>query len=74
MTLKEFLEHNPIINNAQLARLMYPNNKYPNTKLASKLAENLSGSGKQRITEADEKLAKQELEKLVHRIVEYISN
>lgn len=74
MTLKEFLEQNPIINNAQLAKLMYPINKSANTKLANKLAENLSGTGKQRITDADEKLAKQELEKLVHRIVRYISS
>lgn len=74
MTLKEFLEQNPIIKNAQLARLMYPNNKYSNTKLANKLAENISGSGKQRITEADEEIAKKELEKLVHRIVSYISS
>jgi hypothetical protein len=73
MTLKEFLEQNLIINNAQLARLMYPNNKSANTKLANKLAENLSGTGKQRITKADEELAKKELEKLVHRIVAYIS-
>ncbi|HBR10720.1 MAG TPA: hypothetical protein DD740_00625 [Chryseobacterium sp.] len=62
-----------IVNNAQLARLMYPNNKSANTKLANKLSENLSGTGKQRITEADEELAKKELEKLVHRIVAYIS-
>ena len=74
MKLKEFLEQNPIINNAQLARLMYPYNKSANTKLANKLAENISGSGRQRVTEADEEIAKKELEKLVHRIVSYISN
>jgi hypothetical protein len=53
---------------------MYPYNKSANTKLANKLAENISGSGKQRVTEADEEIAKKELEKLVHRIVSYISN
>ena len=60
MKLKEFLEQNPIINNAQLARLMYPYNKSANTKLANKLAENISGSGRQRVTEADEEIAKKE--------------
>ena len=58
MKLKNFLESNPIINNAQLAKLMYPNIKSANTKLANKLAENVSGSGKQRITEKDEQEAK----------------
>ncbi|MGC4130486.1 MAG: hypothetical protein QM564_13260 [Bergeyella sp.] len=73
MTLKEFLEENPIINRAELARAMYPNNKSASTKLAHKLAENISGTGKQRILESDEKIAKEELEKLLHRIVSYIS-
>ena len=73
MTLQEFLEENPIIKNAVLARSMYPNNKSAHTKLANKLAENKSGTGKQRVTDTDEALAKEELEKLIHRIVAFIN-
>ena len=52
---------------------MYPNNKSAHTKLANKLAENKSGTGKQRVTDTDEALAKEELEKLIHRIVAFIN-
>lgn len=71
MKLKEFLESNPIINNAQLAKLMYPNIKSANTKLANKLAENVSGSGKQRITDKDLKEAISVLDDLCKKIQEF---
>lgn len=74
MNLKEFLEINPIINKSQLAQLMWIDNKSAKSKLYNKLSEKTVGSGKQRITENDEEVAKKELEKLAHRIVEYISN
>ncbi len=53
MELKEFLEQNPIIQKKLLAEKMYPGNKSANSKLGSKLAERIVGSGKQRILEKD---------------------
>ena len=73
MTLKEFLEENPIINKSQLGKSMYPNISSGANKLAHKLAETVSKTGKQRILDSDDKLAKKELEELVHRIVAFIN-
>ena len=64
MDLKKFLEDNPIINKAILARMMWPDNKSANTKLNNKLAENMVGTGKQRITEKDYERAKEVLKQL----------
>jgi len=49
MDLKQFLKDNPVIKQAELARLMWPDKNNTNTKLANKLAENQG----QRITEDD---------------------
>ncbi len=68
MDLKKFLEENPIINQAVLARSMWPENKSANTKLANKLAENKAGTGKQRITEKDYEKAKEVLRSLATAI------
>lgn len=53
MDLNKFLTENPIITKAELARLMWPDKKATNIKLANKLA-NRNG---QRITPDDQKLA-----------------
>ncbi|MFD2961603.1 MULTISPECIES: hypothetical protein [Olivibacter] len=68
MDLKKFLEENPIINQAVLAREMWPTNKSARSKLANKLAENIVGTGKQRITEKDYEDAKKVLKQLAERI------
>ncbi|SMC52981.1 hypothetical protein [Pedobacter nyackensis] len=52
MDLKQFLKDNPLIKQAELARLMYGVD-HATTKLANKL----SGANKQRITPEDERLA-----------------
>ena len=49
MDLKQFLKDNPMIKQAELARLMWPDKKNTNTKLANKLSE-VQG---QRITDDD---------------------
>lgn len=49
MTLKEFFDKHPEINQAALAKALWPNVKYPNTKLANKLAKTAG----QRITRKD---------------------
>lgn len=64
MKLKEFLENNPIINSAQLAKEMWPDNKSSRSKLTNKLNENIVGNGKQRIIEKDFSDALKILEKL----------
>ncbi|MGJ1290356.1 hypothetical protein [Sphingobacterium multivorum] len=71
MDLKEFLKNNPIINKAELARQMWPGTNTPNIKLSNKMAGSESGTGKQRITEADEKAAKDALLELSRKIAEY---
>lgn len=68
MDLKKFLEENPIINQAVLAREMWPTNKSARSKLANKLSENVVGTGKQRITEKDYEDAKKVLKQLAERI------
>lgn len=68
MDLKEFLDNNPIIDKAQLAKAMWPNNKSPRSKLNNKLKEVVSGSGKQRVTEKDVEDAKAVLNKLCEEI------
>lgn len=68
MNLKQFLEENPIINSSQLANQMWPDNKSARSKLTNKLNENIAGTGKQRITEDDEKKAIDVLKKLAKAI------
>lgn len=68
MKLKEFLDNNPIINSAQLAAKMWPENKSARSKLTNKLNENIVGSGKQRITDLDDKAALEVLQKLSDEI------
>lgn len=45
MTVKELLEKHPLLTIAELARLMYPENKSARSKLTNKLNENIVGSG-----------------------------
>lgn len=68
MDLKEFLDKHPIIDKAQLAKLMWPENKSARSKLTNKLNENVVGTGKQRVTEKDFELAKEVLNKLSDEI------
>ncbi|MBB4807438.1 hypothetical protein HNP38_002744 [Chryseobacterium defluvii] len=68
MKLKEFLERNPIINSAQLAKEMWSDNKSAPSKLTNKLNENIVGNGKQRITEKDMEMAEVVLKKLADDI------
>jgi hypothetical protein len=74
MNLKEFLESNPIINKAQLAEAMWDGNKSAKSKLYNKLAEKTVGSGKQRVTEADELNAKKNLMNLAENIINYVND
>ena len=60
MDLKQFLKDNPLINHAELARLMWPGKAATNIRLANKLA-NKQG---QRITPKDEEAAILALNKL----------
>jgi len=71
MDLKKFLEENPIINTAQLAKEMWPDNKSARSKLTNKLNENIVGTGRQRITEKDIEEAKRVLDKLVENIKKF---
>ena len=64
MDLKQFLIDNPVINQAELARMMWPDTKATNIKLANKLANRAN----QRITPKDETLALEALKKLGHNI------
>lgn len=65
MDLKQFLDANPLVNQAELARLMWPDNqKTARSRLSNKLNEVKMGNSKQRITEADLTLAKDALVKL----------
>lgn len=60
MDLKQFLDDNPLISQAELARLMWPGKNATSVKLANKLA-NRAG---QRITPKDEADAIEALKKL----------
>lgn len=66
MDLKEFLKNNPLVKQAELARLMWPDKKHTATKLANKL----SGANNQRITPEDESLALKALKVLCVNISE----
>lgn len=66
MELKQFLDDNPIIKKAELARLMWPDKRNTNTKLANKLAETAG----QRVTEEDKALALKALKQLVSKILQ----
>lgn len=72
MNLKEFLKLNPVIQQAELANLMYPNTKSARTKLSNKLNNKVVGSGTQRILRKDEQDAKRALEIVRDRINEFI--
>lgn len=71
MTLKDFLDDNPIINKTQFANEMWPDNKSAKTKLSNKLAENIVGSGKQRITDNDTYLVIEVLDNLIKNIEKF---
>jgi len=64
MDLNEFLENNPLINKAELARRMFSNSKQPTVILNQKLKGYTAGNGKQRITEKDFSKAKEVLKNL----------
>ncbi|ASK29697.1 hypothetical protein CEY12_06085 [Chryseobacterium sp. T16E-39] len=68
MSLKDFLDNNPIINMSQLSNEMWPDNKNARIKLYNKLNEKISGSGTQRITDKDLEDAKRVLNKLADEI------
>lgn len=68
MNLKEFLEKHSLINKADLAAQMWPDNKSARSKMSNKLNENMVGTGKQRITEADLVLAKKVLKEMAKDI------
>lgn len=72
MNLKEFLKLNPVIQQTELANLMYPNTKSARTKLSNKLNNKVVGSGTQRILRKDEQDAKRALEVVRDRINEFI--
>lgn len=54
MTLKQYLDKNPLLTIAELARLMYPDVKTSRSRLTNKL----NGNAGQRITTRDIELAK----------------
>lgn len=60
MDLKQFLKENPLIKQAELARLMWPGKSNTNTKLANKLAETAG----QRVTDEDQSKAIEALKQL----------
>lgn len=67
MTLKEYLDKRPIINRAELARLMWPEKKGASVRLSHKLNETLTKLGsKHRITKDDQERAKEILQQLGH--------
>lgn len=68
MKLQKFLEENPIINKAELARRMFPDRKYATGMFNNKLKENHAGNSKQRITEQDFERAKEILNELSSNI------
>lgn len=73
MNLEKFLSDNPIINKAELARQMWPGHKSANIKLGNKIAGSASDTGRQRVTEKDEELAKKSLISLVKKILDYVN-
>jgi hypothetical protein len=73
MDLKQFLEDNPIITKAELARLMWPDSKNARIKLGNKLAGTQNKSGVQRVTEDDESRAKEVLKEVTSKIEAFIN-
>ncbi|HAE68384.1 MAG TPA: hypothetical protein DCG77_14525 [Sphingobacterium sp.] len=71
MDLKTFLDENPIITKAELARLMWPDSKNARIKLGNKLAGTQNKSGVQRVTEDDEAKAKEVLKEVAVKILSY---
>ncbi|WP_185246616.1 hypothetical protein [Chryseobacterium bernardetii] len=71
MNLKELIDGNPILNQAQIAKAMFPNDKYAPQTLSAKLREVKQKSGTQRITDDDTKNAIEVLDKLVKNIEDY---
>lgn len=71
MDLKTFLDENPIITKAELARLIWPDNKNARIKLGNKLAGTQNKSGVQRVTEDDEARAKEVLREVAGKILSY---
>lgn len=65
MDLKQFLKDNPLISQTDLAHAMYPDTpKSAKSKLSNKLNNAKAGTGKQRITEDDQKKAIEVLDQL----------
>lgn len=71
MSLKKFLDDNKIIKESTLAALMWPDKKHSAKVFSNKINEIKAGSGKQRITEADEERAKVVLKEVAKKIDEY---
>ena len=74
MDLKQFLKENAIINQSELAKQMWPDNKSAKTKLSNKLRENsrAGGVGTFKLLPADEDAAKQALYKVAKDILDYV--
>lgn len=68
MDAKDFLKSEKLINTAELARKMWPDNKYAKQKLVNKLNEVANKTGNQRLTEDDKKDVKRILKELSDRI------
>jgi len=68
MDAKDFLKSEKLINTAELARKMWPDNKYAKQKLVNKLNEVANKTGKQRLTESDAEDAKRILKELAEKI------
>lgn len=73
MDLNKFLEENPLLNKAELARKMFPNSKQASSMLNQKLKEYTAGTGKQRITDKDTDQAKKVLKEHTERVLKFLS-
>lgn len=73
MTLKEFLEKNPIINPSALARLLWPHltAKEASKRMSAKKREAKNGKSKQRIIEDETLRSIEILQKLSENIQEF---
>lgn len=73
MDLKDFLDGEPMLNRAELARRLWPHIKNPKIKLHMKLSETATGSSgsKQRITEKDQREAKRIIGELGEKLLKW---
>lgn len=72
-SLKEFLDSEPMLDKAELARQMFPGRKQPRAILNNKLAEAPTNTGRKRITEKDQENANEVLKVLAGRITDYVA-